>query len=78
MAAADAGKHILIEKPLAMTSEEGQKVVEYCRSKGVKARFGVYAFDIKDLEKYIPYIDYKYDSLDFTQENIEKKDISKF
>ena len=28
MAAADAGKHILIEKPLAMTSEEGQKVVD--------------------------------------------------
>lgn len=31
------------------------------------------------LEKSIPtYDDYKYDSLDFTQENIEKKDISKF
>ena len=35
MMAADAGKHILIEKPLAMTSEEGQKVVDYCESKGV-------------------------------------------
>ena len=35
MAAADAGKHILIEKPLALTSEEGEKVVEYCKSKGV-------------------------------------------
>ncbi len=28
MAAADAGKHILIEKPLAMTADEGQKVVD--------------------------------------------------
>lgn len=48
MAAADAGKHILIEKPLAMTSEEGQKVVEYCKQKGVliaaglMMRFGSY------------------------------------
>jgi len=25
----------------------------------VKARFGVYAFDIKDLEKYMAYIDYR-------------------
>ena len=35
MTAADAGKHILIKKPLAMTTEEGQKVVDYCASKGV-------------------------------------------
>ena len=35
MAAADAGKHILIEKPLAMTAAEGQKVVEHCKEKGV-------------------------------------------
>ena len=53
MAAADAGKHILIEKPLAMTSEEGQKVVEYCESKGVKIaaglmmRFGAYVQAMK-------------------------------
>ena len=31
MAAADAGNHILIEKPLAMTAAEGQKVVEHCK-----------------------------------------------
>ena len=48
MAAADAGKHILIEKPLAMTAEEGQKVVEHCKEKGVliaaglMMRFGAY------------------------------------
>lgn len=53
MAAADAGKHILIEKPLAMTSEEGEKVIEYCHSKGVQIaaglmmRFGAYVQAMK-------------------------------
>ena len=53
MAAADAGKHILIEKPLAMTSEEGMKVVEYCKAKGVliaaglMMRFGAYVQAMK-------------------------------
>ena len=53
MAAADAGKHILIEKPLAMTSEEGQKVVEHCKRKGVliaaglMMRFGAYVQAMK-------------------------------
>lgn len=53
MAAADAGKHILIEKPLALTAEEGQKVVEYCEAKGVKIaaglmmRFGSYVQAMK-------------------------------
>lgn len=53
MAAADAGKHILIEKPLAMTSEEGQKVIEYCKEKGVliaaglMMRFGAYVQAMK-------------------------------
>ena len=35
--AAEAGKHILIEKPLAIGMEEGQAVVEACRKAGVKA-----------------------------------------
>ncbi|MBE6917885.1 MAG: Gfo/Idh/MocA family oxidoreductase [Ruminococcaceae bacterium] len=53
MAAADAGKHILIEKPLAMTAEEGQKVAAYCKEKGVKLavglmmRFGAYVQAMK-------------------------------
>ena len=53
MAAADAGKHILMEKPIAMSSEEGQKVVDYCESKGVKIaaglmmRFGAYVQAMK-------------------------------
>ncbi len=53
MAAADAGKHILIEKPLAMTVEEGQQVVDHCREKGVKIaaglmmRFGSYIQEMK-------------------------------
>ncbi len=41
MAAADAGKHILIEKPLAMSADEAQKVVEYCEAKGVKIAVGL-------------------------------------
>ena len=53
MLAADAGKHILIEKPLAMTSEEGQKVLDYCEAKGVRIaaglmmRFGAYVQAMK-------------------------------
>ena len=53
MAAADAGKHILIEKPLAITAAEGQQVVDYCHSKGVKIaaglmmRFGAYVQAMK-------------------------------
>lgn len=41
IAAADAGKHILIEKPLAMTAEEGQRVVTYCHEKNVKIAAGL-------------------------------------
>lgn len=53
MAAADAGKHILIEKPLAMTAEEGEKVVAYCQERGVliaaglMMRFGAYVQAMK-------------------------------
>lgn len=52
-AAADAGKHILIEKPLAMTSDEGGEVVSYCESRGVQIaaglmmRFGSYVQAMK-------------------------------
>ncbi|MCD6323043.1 MAG: Gfo/Idh/MocA family oxidoreductase [Clostridiales bacterium] len=35
MLAADAGKHILLEKPIALTVEEGQEVIDYCKEKGV-------------------------------------------
>ena len=34
-AAADAGKHILCEKPLALTSIEAREMVDYCRARGV-------------------------------------------
>lgn len=53
MAAADAGKQILIEKPLAMTSREGEEVLRYCESKGVRIaaglmmRFGSYVQAMK-------------------------------
>ncbi|MCK5758715.1 MAG: Gfo/Idh/MocA family oxidoreductase [Clostridiales bacterium] len=35
MLAADMGKHILLEKPIALTVEEGQEVIDYCKEKGV-------------------------------------------
>lgn len=53
MEAADAGKHILIEKPLAMTSAEGERVIAHCEAKGVKIaaglmmRFGSYVQAMK-------------------------------
>lgn len=40
MMAADYGKHILIEKPLALTSDEGRRVIEYCDSKKVRIAAG--------------------------------------
>lgn len=51
--AADYGKDILIEKPLAMTSDEGQAVIDYCERKGVKIaagfmmRFGSHVMSMK-------------------------------
>ena len=51
--AADYGKDILIEKPLAMTSDEGQAVIDYCEHKGVKIaagfmmRFGSHVMSMK-------------------------------
>ena len=35
IAAADAGKQILCEKPLALDADEAKEMSEYCRSKGV-------------------------------------------
>ncbi|MCI8374708.1 MAG: Gfo/Idh/MocA family oxidoreductase [Lachnospiraceae bacterium] len=52
--AADYGKHILIEKPLAMTSEEGEEVLRYCAEKGVQIaagfmmRFGAHVMNMKE------------------------------
>ncbi|MBR6765379.1 MAG: Gfo/Idh/MocA family oxidoreductase [Clostridia bacterium] len=57
IAAADAGKHILIEKPLAMTAEEGQRVIDHCKKKGVliaaglMMRFGTYVQEMKKAVK---------------------------
>lgn len=53
MAAAAAGKHVLVEKPIAMTAEEGQKVVDFCKEKnvliavGLMMRFGSYVQAMK-------------------------------
>lgn len=51
--AADYGKHILCEKPIAMTSAEGQEVLDYCAKKGVQIaaglmmRFGSHVMSMK-------------------------------
>jgi len=34
-AAADAGKHILLEKPMGLTSKEGEEMAAYCKTRGV-------------------------------------------
>ena len=41
MLAADAGKHILIEKPLALSSREGQSIVDHCAKRGVQIAAGL-------------------------------------
>lgn len=38
--AADAGKHILLEKPMGLTSKEAQEIADYCKEKGVKLGVG--------------------------------------
>ena len=38
--AADAGKHVLCEKPLCPTAPEAEQLVAYCRSKGVRLMDG--------------------------------------
>ena len=38
--AAKAGKHVICEKPMAMSVEEGQRMIEACKSAGVKLQVG--------------------------------------
>lgn len=51
--AADYGKHVLLEKPIAMTTEEGEEVLKYCEEKGIKVaagfmmRFGTHIMNMK-------------------------------
>ena len=40
MMAADHGKHILLEKPIASTPAEAEKVLDYCDAKGVRVAAG--------------------------------------
>ncbi len=39
-ATADAGKDILIEKPVGLTSKEAEEIADYCRGKGIKLGVG--------------------------------------
>ena len=41
MMAADAGKHILLEKPLALTAREGREVLAHCDARGVRVAAGL-------------------------------------
>ena len=41
LAAAKAGKHILLEKPMALTSEESAEIAEACKAAGVKLGVGL-------------------------------------
>ena len=57
MAAADAQKHILIEKPVGITASEAKEIAEYCKNKGVKLgvgfmmRFHAYHQKMRELVK---------------------------
>ena len=54
MLAADHNKHCLAEKPIAMSADEGERIVNYCREKGVllavglMMRFGAYVQAMRD------------------------------
>ncbi|MBS7297752.1 MAG: Gfo/Idh/MocA family oxidoreductase [Eubacteriales bacterium] len=55
IAAADAGKDILIEKPVGLTSKEAEEIAAYCDKKGVKLgvgfmmRFHAYHHKMKEI-----------------------------
>ena len=55
LAAADAGRHVLVEKPLEATVEAGERMVEHCRKRGVslgvifQMRFGRVADKLREL-----------------------------
>jgi 1,5-anhydro-D-fructose reductase (1,5-anhydro-D-mannitol-forming) len=40
LAAARAGKHVIVEKPMAMNAREGEQMIEACRNAGVRLMVG--------------------------------------
>jgi predicted dehydrogenase len=51
LAAARAGKHVLCEKPLALTVAEGRAMIDACRSGGVLLRVGLHLRFERSLER---------------------------
>ena len=54
--AAEAGKHVLCEKPLGMNTEDALSAVEYCREKGVLLSVGLmmrYGTQVRNVKKII-------------------------
>lgn len=55
IAAAKAGKHILLEKPMGLTIEESKEIAEFCKENGVKLgvglmmRFSAYHQKVKEI-----------------------------
>jgi len=54
--AADAGKHILLEKPIAMTCKEASEVLDYCERKNVQVAAGLmmrFGTQVRNMKKAV-------------------------
>lgn len=51
LAAADAGKHVLVEKPMALNAQQGQAMIEACKKAGVELFVAYYRRFYPQVEK---------------------------